>query len=442
MHDTIYAPATPTGGAIAILRVSGAASLDAVRALTRKHAFEPGHVMHARVYVRNRALDDCLAVYFAAPRSFTGEDMAELHLHGSYAIMYAVMDALREMGLRLAGPGEFTKRAFLSGKMDLAQAESVMLSIRAQSEAAASAAQSQMRGALHSLLAPVRESLLKNIAHLEATIDYPDEMEDDPFSPQPWLSDTLLTLQTLKNTQEQGRMLFGGYTVAIVGQPNAGKSSLLNALVRDERAIVTEHAGTTRDVLEAGLVIHGIPVRLFDTAGIRESRDEIEIIGVDKARGVMREADMRILVIDGSRPLDDGGRALLAEKMGVRKLALAKADLLLATDPEALEKQLGEKVFAISSKTGAGLDVLLDALAQDLPQTQGLEQALLHSARQANALERAMASLQDATAHDAAAADLLAIDLRDALNALGELTGETADEQVIDEIFASFCVGK
>ena len=436
--DTIFAPATPIGGAICMLRVSGAKSAATLFALSEKKLSDhPRRMTRVQLVREGRQLDDAMAVFYPAPNSYTGEDMAEVFCHGGPAVVRAVQNALLSLGLRPAEPGEFTRRAFLNGKMDLVEAEAVMDLIQSTAERAADAAMEQLQGRLSREIALVETLLTEALSGVSAAIDYPEELEEDVFSALPeQLTEAEEALSSLIAQGKTGRVLREGLRVALVGRPNAGKSSLLNALLGYPRAIVTPKAGTTRDVLEEQLSLDGIPIRLFDTAGLRETEDEAEQEGVSRALAAMQHADLVLLLLDGAAPLAPEDLALLEKTRNFKRILLqTKADLPAAWGPDALTK--GEETLKVSARTGEGLDALTDAVRLAAGPVSG---AYVTNARHVSALEEALGFIR--SAKDAPEPDCMATDIRGALLALGSITGSAVDETVIDRIFERFCVGK
>ena len=433
--DTIFAPATPIGGAICMLRVSGPKSAAALFALSGKDLLKhPRRMMRVLLTQDGRQLDDAMAVCYPAPNSYTGEDMAEVFCHGGPAVVRAVQNALLSLGLRPAEPGEFTRRAFLDGKMDLVEAEAVMDLIQSTAERAADAAMEQLQGRLSREIGDVETLLTDALSGISAAIDYPEELEEDVFSALPQqLEQAKSALSGLISQGKTGRVLREGLRVALVGRPNAGKSSLMNALLGFNRAIVTPHAGTTRDVLEEQLSLDGIPVRLFDTAGLREAEDEAEREGVSRARNAMRNADLVLLLLDGSTPLSLQDVALMEETKPAQRILLqTKADL-----PTVRDAPEGELLLRISAKTGEGLDALTDAIRLAAGPVSG---AYVTNARHIRALEDALDAIR--SAQNALEPDCMATDIRAALLSLGAITGSAVDETIISRIFERFCVGK
>jgi len=451
-NDTICAIATPLGqGGIAVVRVSGPGSLAVARSVfTCREEIAPRRMILGSIREDGEVIDRVLLCYFAAPASFTGEDVAELHCHGGEVVARKVLALLIAGGARLALPGEFSKRAFLHGKMDLSQAEATCDLISAMSEKSARMAARQLTGALGEEIAALQETLTDSIAAFEAGIEYPEEdLEEAIAAAQlPALRGALETAQRLLATFRQGRMVREGISVALLGRPNVGKSSLLNALVGQERAIVTAVPGTTRDIVREYALIHGTPVVFLDTAGIREASDEVEQIGVERSRRAAQQADVPVFLLDGSAPLSAEDTALWREiaSGGAPVIAVvSKADLPRALSEGELRALVGAAPLAVSAKTGEGLEALKEAIyAAAMRDPALLEGVVISSERHADALRRAAAALGDGidTLGGAADLDCAAIDLRTAWEALGEITGRTVGEEIIDRIFSKFCLGK
>ncbi len=394
------------------------------------------------------AVDQVLAVWFAAPHSYTGEDVAEIHTHGGTLVAQLCLRRLLGRGARLALPGEFTKRALLSGRIDLTQAEAVLGIIRSRSEEALRAATRTLRGDLSAFASEIRQEIVGLLAQVEAGLDFP---EDDvpPLSPED-LDATVTTIrQSLEDLYDRcsiGLILREGIRVAIVGKPNVGKSSLLNALLRESRAIVTAVPGTTRDLIEEVLTYRGIPIRLVDTAGICAPGDEVEAIGVKRARDALREADLRVLVLDGSSPLTDTDREIIE---GIRSLphlvARNKADLpCVAPDEEIADLLPGSPVFPISAVRATGLEALKDAIVAEAAGAGTLDAGLNATARQVDEIRNALDALS--RAEEALEAgltpDIGASCLSDAHRSLDRLLGLSGDDAVLDGVFRDFCIGK
>ena len=463
MSQLIAAISTPPGpGGVGILRLSGPGAIGAASQAFRPRGKVPlaqapdRQLLYGAVLDRDgRTIDTGLAFVSRAPHSYTGEETAELQCHGSPMVLSLALEALYAAGARPARPGEFTQRAFLNGKLDLTQAEAVIDLIDAESPSAARQAAGQLTGALSRRIEGIYSALTDTMAHFCAVLDYPDE-DLDPFQTEALgrdLQAQASALQALLATGRRGQMLAQGITCALIGRPNAGKSSLLNALAGYERAIVTHLPGTTRDTIEVKVELAGRPFRLVDTAGLRDSDDPIEQLGVDRSRQAMAQADLLLMVCDGTQPLDPQDQALLNQ-------ALAQADTILAVNkgdlpgyrlpaPEGAETGHTLTVVELSAKTGLGLAALEQAMGRLadglLPQVQ--EEAagqLLTNGRQTDAVRRALAAVERAQAALEAGVtpDALLTDVEEAMAALGELTGKTLREDITQRIFDRFCVGK
>ncbi len=434
MEDTIYAPSSAVGGAIAVLRVSGPEAGRVRELLDRDPSARPRELLHTRLMHGGEVIDECMAVYFPAPGSYTGEDMVEINVHGGTQTVQRTLGALASLGFRPAEAGEFTKRAFLNGKMDLSAAEAVMDVINADAEQSLKAALLQLQGSVKREIESTEQLLTDALSGIDAAIDYPDEAEEDATRELPEsLTTAIRRVDALIGEARRGRVLRDGLRVAIVGRPNVGKSSLMNALLGSERAIVTAAAGTTRDVIDEKMSMDGVPVRLIDTAGIRDAHDEAERIGVDRARAALKGADVVCLVLDASALLTAEDETLLFETADEQRLVLLnKSDLTQNCG-------YAKAAIRVSAKTGVGLDELKrEILALAAPERA--DQHTITNERHIRALERALGALRDAAT--AGELDCAATDVKDALHHLGTITGTDVDAAVIDRIFARFCVGK
>ena len=465
--DTIAAIATPLGeGGLAVLRVSGPqafAVADRVFVPVGKTSQKPSaaasHTIHyGRVERDGRFVDEVLVAVLRAPRTFTREDTVEFSCHGGLLPAKLVLDALLAAGARPAAPGEFTQRAFLNGRLDLAQAEAVADLIHARTELALTAAGEQLAGKLSQRINLLRDDLIKILAHLEAHIDFPDEdiAPDTRGQLLARLERGVAFMDELLRTADEGQILRRGIRAAIIGRPNAGKSSLLNQLLGHDRAIVSPIAGTTRDTIEETANIRGLPVVFVDTAGLRESRDAIERDGIRRTRAMVAKAELVLHVLDASEPLSPEDEQFLAEFAGKKRLVvLNKVDLPGAggfQPPSDVLAAQGDdwkppaRFIAVSCLTGSGLEALKDAIKQTVWAGEiraEMLQVMINSRHQ-DALQRARAATLRTTQalREARSLELVALDLRIAVHAVGEVVGKTTTEDLLDSIFSQFCIGK
>lgn len=457
-EETISAVCTAFGeGAIGIIRISGKNALAAGEAIfkaasCRKLADYPVNTLvYGHVYDADGSMvDEVMAVYMRGPHSYTAEDVVEIQCHGGVRSLQKILSLSYAAGARPAEPGEFTKRAFLNGRIDLVQAEAVMDIIKSRSDAALKVAVRQQEGQLSSEVRGLRKELLDVIVNLEAVIDYPeDDIEEMTFaSVLDSVNKTAEGVNKLLANAHTGKILREGLRVAIIGKPNVGKSSFLNCLLKEDRAIVSEYAGTTRDVIEEQFLLGGIPIVLADTAGIRETEDYVERIGVEKSRRILNEAELAIVVLDGSAPLTEEDFEILELVKGRSYVIIInKSDLGSANIKNSLTGEFkNAPVIELSAKTGEGLDVFTGWLQKFV---YGNDKHLgdgiyVQNARHENLLKNSLASMQDAL--NAAEAqmpyDCIMIDLRNAAGFLGEITGDTVRDEIINEIFSKFCIGK
>jgi len=448
--DTIAGVATAQGeGGIAIVRVSGENAIGLFSAVFRAPGYQPPYpdhlLMHGAVVdAGGQTLDEAMGVVMRAPHSYTREDVCELHIHGGYAAASLVMKLLTEHGARPAEPGEFTRRAFMNGRIDLAQAEAVMGIISARSSAALKSDEALLSGGASRFIKDAQSALIQLIAGVEAAIDYPEEVNEAEATAS--LIDGLTKLcDKLQSVADEraARVLRFGLRVALCGSPNTGKSTLFNALLAEDRAIVTDIPGTTRDVLEGSFTLNGFQVLLMDTAGLRESTDKVEKIGVQRARQVIDSADAALLLIDATKPLDEAEEQMLASELRCPCAVLLnkedKPPVLTVKHIASITKH--SPVFSISAKNGTGLTQVYDYLKGYLSQPR--EDMLTHQRHIALSKQAAEKMLQASEAvRGGVQLDLIAVDLREALWLLGRITGESVDDKLLDEIFSSFCVGK
>jgi len=455
-YDTIAAVATPTGeGGIGIIRLSGPDSIGIAEKIFKRKSSGPwesyrlyyGHVVDPG---NGEVVDEALSVFMKGPWSYTREDVLEIHCHGGSLVTQRVLELVLREGARPAEPGEFTKRAFLNGRIDLTQAEAVIDLIRAKGQAGHSAAADQLTGRLYSKLTEVKDKLSSVLAHSEAYIDFPEEEIElstrDQFLNT--LYDVAALLKGLISSYDEGKVYREGLSLVIVGKPNVGKSSLLNLLLREKRAIVTSVPGTTRDVIEEYMNIRGVPLRLADTAGIRETEDLVEIEGVKLAREVLKRADIALFVVDGSRPLADDEWALAEELKGKKYiLIINKSDLPNSLRDEDIVKLRGEmQAVSISTVTGEGIEALNDAIFKEA--LQGKNEAsgglVITRARHRDTLQKALDSVSSCMVgiRGSLSPEFYTVDLRAALNAIRDIVGETTPDDILDRIFSEFCIGK
>ncbi len=447
LEDTIAAVSTPPGaGAIGIVRLSGSEALP----IARKLFNGPEPVSHRATLGMlkdphsDQPLDQALLLYMQAPRSFTGQDIVELHCHGGIHLLRTVLQLCLTCGARPALAGEFSQRAFLNGKLDLTQAEAIMDLIHSRSDPALFQASYQLEGQLSAPIRSLRQQLLEVLAAIEASIDFPDEV--DPLAPEQisdLIAQALLESERLLATHQAGKIWRDGLRLALIGRPNAGKSTLLNCLLRYERAIVSEIPGTTRDTLEDDCYLGGIPVRLIDTAGIRDSCDPVEQIGVERSRKTLQEADLILLVLDASLPLSSEDLALLnslQHRQGV--LIWNKIDQTTAR-PSSLVESGWPQVW-ISALEKQGLEHLEAVIQTEILKQQPQDMKVSINDRHRLCLNRSREALQRAreTLDAGLPDDFLAIDLKEALQAFSEMIGASVSDEVIDHVFHRFCVGK
>lgn len=455
--DTIAAIATavvPQQGSVGIVRVSGPEATAIARALFQAPGKQPweshrvlyGHIRHPQT---RQLVDEALLLLMLAPRSYTREDVVEFHCHGGIMAVQQVLQLCLKQGARLAEPGEFTLRAFLNGRLDLTQAESIADLVGARSPQAAQAALAGLQGKLAQPIRQLRATCLDILAEIEARIDFEEDLPPlDEAAIQAQLHSVLNEVNHLLTTADRGELLRTGLKVAIVGRPNVGKSSLLNAWSRSDRAIVTALPGTTRDVVESQLVVGGIPVQVLDTAGIRETKDQVEQIGVARSRSAAQSADLVLLTIDAQAGWTPADQEIL-ERVLERPLILVmnKVDLISAGAIASIEYPPAiQHVVPTAATRDQGIDILEQTILE-MVHSRNLQAANLDLAinqRQAAALNRAATALQQvqATIAEELPLDFWTIDLRSAIQALGEITGEEVTESVLDRIFSRFCIGK
>jgi len=458
MNDTISAIATPVGeGGINIIRISGPEAINIASTLFQSQSgtqvadLEPQRVSYGNLIdpANKQTVDEVLLIYFRAPHSYTGEDVIEIHGHGGAFVSSRILQLVLDQGARPAEPGEFTRRAFLNGRLDLTQAEAVADVIHAASDKALTSALAQLKGQLSDKLNALYDALLQVLGQLEAAIDFPEEGLEFKQKQQhdKNIQSIRAEIQKLVDSYRQGKIYREGLRVALVGKPNVGKSSLLNALLQEDRAIVTPHPGTTRDTLEERVRINDIHITIVDTAGLRHEAGEIEEHGIERTRHALAQADLALVIFDGSHALDTNDALLIREVADKKKLVLLnKNDLTLQIDESSLLKKLGEnRSIALSAKNGKGLEALKDSLYQSALEGRTSGEAVVITrerhrqslAQAQEALTRVSQSLQEDRSED-----LIAVDLNSALEHLGGILGKTFVDDLLDQIFNDFCIGK
>ncbi len=448
--DTIAAIATAGGaGGIAIVRVSGGGAEAILKQMfipaVKREYFESHRLMYGRaVDEGGEALDEVMAVLMRAPSTYTREDVAEIHCHGGSASANAVLGRTLALGARMAAPGEFTRRAFMNGRIDLARAEAVMQLIGANSQAAARASLRQLEGGVSGFVRRVSDRLKDVLALLEASTDFPEEVEEEATAIE--VADKLRMIAgeiCRRSDRRSARLLREGASIVLAGRPNVGKSSLMNALLNQERAIVTSIPGTTRDVLTERISLGGVMAEISDTAGQRDTEDPIERIGVDRARRAAERADVVLIVLDAASEMDPSDAELVKAADERAIICLNKSDLPPVLTAQQLKTMTDAKIMGISAQTGTGLDGLIDELKRRI--AVGEENNGQLTAQRHIELAQSAAESLDSTVDAIEAGmplDTAAIDIREALSSLSEITGENATEAVIDRVFEQFCVGK
>ncbi|SET01240.1 tRNA uridine-5-carboxymethylaminomethyl(34) synthesis GTPase MnmE [Anaerobranca gottschalkii] len=458
LTDTIVAVATAIGqSSVGIVRISGPKAFQIAEEIFRSpkniafNQFKANTINFGYIVDGDKVIDEVLLSIFKAPKSYTGEDVIEVNCHGGSIPIKKTMELILKKGARLAEPGEFTKRAFLNGRIDLSQAEAIMDLISAKTDLSLNVATSHVLGKLSAKVQEINEIIISALAYIEATIDYPDEVfeEGDTLKIKESLLEGVEKLEKLLTTSKAGKILREGIKTTIVGKPNVGKSSLLNRLLNSQRAIVTDIPGTTRDILEEQISIRGIPMILVDTAGIRETEDVVEKIGVERSKKAIEESDLILFVLDGSRSWDIYDQQILELLQGKNVIVLLnKRDLEQVLTKEEVQNITGyQEVIEISVNE----DINLDKLEEGIIKTYELkdlisrsDEVLISNIRHEKSLQDAKINLEDAIKNieNGLPLDIIAIDLRDAWENLGKVTGQTLNKGIIDEIFSRFCLGK
>lgn len=460
--DTIAAIATAmSNSGIGIVRVSGEDAVSIVNKIYRsksgkKHLtdYATHTINYGYIYDDDEMIDEVMVAIMLAPRSYTTEDTVEINCHGGILVMNRILETVLKKGARMAEPGEFTKRAFLNGRMDLSKAEAVMDLIHSKNEFAMKSSVKQLRGSVSSVIKKLREKILYEIAFIESALDDPEHISLDGYyaSLSKKVDNLLSVLSKLLKSADSGKMLKEGISTVIVGKPNAGKSSLLNLLVGEEKAIVTDIAGTTRDVLEENIRLHGISLNMIDTAGIRSTEDVVEKIGVEKAKKYAVDADLVIYVVDSSVPLDESDEeiiSLIQEKKAI--ILLNKTDLQPVVDEEVLRKRRKEsldniRIIKTSTKENTGIDLFENAIREMFFQgeIELNDEVMITNMRHKEAIADAYHSIElvEQSIESCMPEDFLSIDLMSAYSSLGYIIGEEVGEDLVNEIFSKFCMGK
>ncbi|MGM0146279.1 tRNA uridine-5-carboxymethylaminomethyl(34) synthesis GTPase MnmE [Enterococcus mundtii] len=457
--DTIAAISTPPGeGAISIVRLSGDQALTIANKVYQSgnkqlldvpsHTIHYGHIVDPK---SEQLVDEVMVSVMRAPRTFTREDVVEINCHGGIVVVNQILQLLLREGARLAEPGEFTKRAFLNGRVDLSQAEAVMDLIRAKTDKAMGVALNQLDGNLSALIRSLRQEILETLAQVEVNIDYPEYDDVEELTTKLLLEKAQMIqqrIEVLLATSQQGKVLREGLSTAIIGRPNVGKSSLLNHLLREEKAIVTDIAGTTRDVIEEYVNVRGVPLKLIDTAGIRETEDIVEQIGVARSRKALAESELILLVLNQSEPLTIEDEQLLEATKGLKRIILLnKTDLPKQLEEDKLLSLIeDEPVFAVSVANNEGLDRLETAISELFfgGQTGERDATYVSNTRHIALLEKAAISLQEVIAGIDAGmpVDLVQMDMIRCWDYLGEVVGDSVQDELITQLFSQFCLGK
>lgn len=454
--DTIAAIATAlTNSGIGIIRVSGTEAIDIADRIFRpknkkRLKEEKTYTVHyGHIYDGNEMIDEVLVIVMRGPHSYTAEDTVEIDCHGGVLVMKRILETVIKNGARMADPGEFTKRAFLNGRIDLSQAEAVIDVINSKNNYALKSSVSQLNGSMSKKVKKFREMLLYEIAFIESALDDPEHISLDGYQEKLEKVIAYLKEELIKaiSSFDNGRVLSEGIRTVILGKPNAGKSSLMNVLVGEERAIVTDIAGTTRDTLEENIRLHGISLKIVDTAGIRETEDIVEKIGVDRARANAYDADLIIYVVDGSCPLDKNDFQIMNMIEGRKSIILLnKTDLEMAVKAGDIEKRTGKKIIAVSAKEQRGIDQLEQKIKEMFlsGEIDFNDEVMITNVRHKTAMGEAVKSLElvEQSIKDQMPEDFFSIDLMNAYEQLGTIIGESLEDDLVNEIFSKFCMGK
>lgn len=457
MERTIAAISTAVSASgIGIIRISGEESMDVISRIYRSKGGKKdirkaaSHTIHyGYIYDGDELVDEVLVMIMKAPRTFTGEDTVEIDCHGGVYAMNRVLETVLKNGAKIAEPGEFTKRAFLNGRLDLSQAEAVMDVIQAKNQSALNSSMSQLKGSVKKVITQIRSDLIYHIAYIESALDDPEHISLDGYPEQllEVVKKEEKEIGHLISTASDGKMIREGIRTVILGKPNAGKSSMLNLLTGENRAIVTDIAGTTRDVLEEYINLHGITLKMADTAGIRKTEDVVEKIGVGKAKELAKDADLILYVVDSSTPLDENDHEIMKMMEGKKAIVLYnKTDLDPAVTTEDIKALVSHPVIPVSAKEETGIRELEEQIRKLFFQGEITfnDQVYITNARHKEALTEALESLKmvEQSILDGMPEDFFSIDLMSAYDSLGRIIGESVGEDLVNEIFSKFCMGK
>lgn len=456
IDDTISAIATAPGeGGIGIIRISGEKSLQVAQSIFKSKSgkmikdYNARTLIYGTVVDNEKVIDEVLVAYMKGPNSYTAEDVIEINCHGGFISVKKILELILSKGVRLAEAGEFTKRAFLNGRIDLSQAEAVMDLINSKNDFALNSSIEQLKGGVSDAIKDIRKDIIYHIAFIESALDDPEHISLDGYDEEitEMLNENINKISKLVNSFDNGRIMKEGIKTVILGKPNAGKSSLLNLMLGEDRAIVTDIEGTTRDTLEENINFNGLSLKIIDTAGIRDTEDLVERIGVNKAKEIAKEGDLIIYVVDGSRELDDNDREiikLINDKQAI--ILVNKSDMDTVINIDELKKDSNRDVILFSAKNGEGMDQLEEEIRNMFYSGKVTynDQVYITNARHKEALENALESLKQVkNSVDAGMPeDFYSIDLMDAYTDLGLIIGESVEDDLVNEIFSKFCMGK
>ena len=446
IQSTIAAIATPYGkGAISIIRISGSEAITLSSNLFKNNHLEnlkPNQMMHTQIIENNKIIDDVMVTTYKSPKSYTGEDMVEIFCHGGIQVTQNVLNAVLRQNIKLAKPGEFTERAYINKKLDLIQAESVMDLINAENDLQIKLAQAGLQSIISKKINHYKEKIMSWITHIEVNIDYPEYESENEITQaylKPQLIDFVKEIHVSLKESNKNKWIVNGLKTAIIGKPNVGKSSLLNALIKEEKAIVTNIPGTTRDVIEGYINVNGIKLHLLDTAGIHKSEDMIERIGIEKSKQAIDQAELIIFVVDQSKPIDDEEKELLSSIAN-------KPHIIVGNKNDISDNQSGINVISLSAKSSNNINLLEEEIKKrfELGNLETRDLEFLSNERQIQLLDKCESHLKQAlvSTNNNLPIDMIQLDLRDAWEALSDITGQRYHESLVDDMFRRFCLGK